>query len=65
MCWATYNTYNDPDQLSGEGSNVEEFDSSNSIDDWFTTERNMGNYTHCPSDCRDSGNNDDDNLLIN
>jgi len=51
----------DPDQLSGEGSSVEEFDSSDSIDDWFSTDRNMGDYTHCPSDCRDSGDNDDDN----
>jgi len=48
-------------RLSGEGSSVEKFDPSDSIDHWFSTDRKMGAYTHWPSDCSDSGDNDDDN----
>jgi len=32
-----------------------------SIDNWFSTDRKMGNYTHWPLDCSDSGDNDDNN----
>ena len=49
-------------RLSSEGSSVEKFDPSDSIDHWFSTNRKMGNYTHWLSDCSD---NDDDNYLNN
>ena len=34
-------------RLSGKDSSVEKFDPSDSIDHWFSTNRKMGNYTHC------------------
>ena len=40
-------------RLSGEGSSVEKFDPSDSIDHWFSNDRKMGNYTHWPSECSD------------
>jgi len=31
-------------RLSGEGPSVEEFDPSDSIDHWFSTDRRLGSY---------------------